>query len=620
MKAFRHALGSRDFLKLWAGQVISGLGDRLDQMGIIALYAAAGYSSITSTMALIAVLMIAPQTLMSSGAGWLVDRLDRRAVMISSDLLRALIVITLPFTFARYGDTAIYTSILLIGLLTSFFTPAKSALIPRLVPDRALNAANALSSTTNIIATLVGSFIGGQLAHHLGVDRGASPVPFFLVDMATYFISAGLLWRIVTSTRPIPVAREPDRPRERVVSFLRQQPDILFMLVTASLFWALAAVAYSAINSFAYVRFGGGVTGVGNMQAALGLGMLLGAMAVGRRPFEPVSFSRQIWAPLAALGAVAAVLAASQWLYLAVIVVMLLGALGAVVLVAVDTGLQRLTPDGLRGRVFGLKEQATAAAFVVPSLAFYLDSHVDAHLTPILFMSSFLLLCVAAFFLVHGLFEVLERHQGADWGPRWLNRLDGLNRLLCKRFHRLEHDELPLPAQGPALLVANHVSGLDPLLMIAASPRPLRFMIAWDEYERWWLKWLFRAIGCIPVGGPYGHRRALLAAKRALEAGEIVALFPQGGIVADDSAPVRLKRGVVMIAEMTRVPIYPVRLEGVSGAGRKIGAVFVRSRARLRRCDPLEYREGEHESLLAELGRRLATVRSVTTPAVPANP
>ena len=92
-----------------------------------------------------------------------------------------------------------------------------------------------------------------------------------------------------------------------------------------------------------------------------------------------------------------------------------------------------------------------------------------------------------------------EAANGADWGSRWLNRLDGLNRILCRRVHRLKHEPLKLPVSGGVLVASNHVSGLDPLLLIAASPRPLRFLIAREQYQRWWLRWLFRAVGCIPV-------------------------------------------------------------------------------------------------------------------------
>lgn len=207
----------------------------------------------------------------------------------------------------------------------------------------------------------------------------------------------------------------------------------------------------------------------------------------------------------------------------------------------------------------------------------------------------------------------LEKYRGADWGSAWLNRLDGFNRLLCRRFHRLRHDDLQLPSQGPALVVANHVSGLDPLLMIAASPRPLRFIIATEEYNRWWLRWLFRAIGCIPVDRQANPLRTLRTALAALEAGEIVALFPQGRIHVD-AAPLELKRGVAYLADKTGAPIYPLRVEGVRGRGRGIPSLFIRSRARLLRFEPLRYDRRQPQAFFERLERIL-----MGREAVPAN-
>jgi 1-acyl-sn-glycerol-3-phosphate acyltransferase len=116
--------------------------------------------------------------------------------------------------------------------------------------------------------------------------------------------------------------------------------------------------------------------------------------------------------------------------------------------------------------------------------------------------------------------RALERANGAEWGGKWLDRLDGLNRIFCRRYHRLSAECLPLPEQGPALLVANHCSGLDPLLPIAASRRPLRFIIATEQYHRFGLEWLFRAVGCIPVDRRGRPERAFRDALKALRAGE----------------------------------------------------------------------------------------------------
>lgn len=205
------------------------------------------------------------------------------------------------------------------------------------------------------------------------------------------------------------------------------------------------------------------------------------------------------------------------------------------------------------------------------------------------------------------LMRACDAAQVADWGRPWLNRLDGLNRIFCRRFHRLHADRVPIPQTGPALVVANHVSGLDPLLMIAASPRPLHFLIAREQYDRWWLRWLFDAIGCIPVTRHAPAARALARARAALERGEIVALFPHGRMHLDHEPPIPLKRGVVYLAAQTGAPIVAMRLEGVRGEGMTVPAVLLRSRVRLKSFPPFHYTGDAAEEFLQRLARALAS-------------
>ncbi len=183
---------------------------------------------------------------------------------------------------------------------------------------------------------------------------------------------------------------------------------------------------------------------------------------------------------------------------------------------------------------------------------------------------------------------VCLRANDADWGRGWRNGLDGLVRLFCRYFHRFEYQSIPLPEQGPALVVSNHVSGLDPLLLVTASRRPLRFLIAEEEYYRFGLTWLFRAAGCIPVDRSRRPDIALLQARRALERGEVIALFPHGRIHLDSDPPRKLKGGVVRLAQWHNCPICPARLDGIRGEGRAAPAVLIRSRARLRSFPPLD--------------------------------
>ena len=219
-----------------------------------------------------------------------------------------------------------------------------------------------------------------------------------------------------------------------------------------------------------------------------------------------------------------------------------------------------------------------------------------------------ILLVIFGLWLVRRLIAICDAANQADWGGTWLNRLDGLNRIFCRWFHGLSYETLPLPERGPVLIASNHVSGLDPLLLIAASRRPLRFVIAAEQYNRWYLRWLFRAVGCIPISRERNPRAALTAARRALARGEVVALFPQGRILPDHQPPVPLKRGIVLLSQMSGAPIVPVRINGVSGQGFTVRAVFMRSRARVEKRPLLRCRGHAPEWCLEQLSKALHEV------------
>ncbi|NOX76154.1 MAG: 1-acyl-sn-glycerol-3-phosphate acyltransferase [Gammaproteobacteria bacterium] len=207
--------------------------------------------------------------------------------------------------------------------------------------------------------------------------------------------------------------------------------------------------------------------------------------------------------------------------------------------------------------------------------------------------------------LVLQFLRACENASRADWGGAAINRFAGFISLYCRYFHRFQFDPLPLPEQGGALVAANHMSGLDPFLLIAASPRPLRFLIAREEYERFGLNWLFRRGRCIPVDRDRRPERALREALMALERGDVVVLFPHGGIHLDSDPPRKLKGGVVRLAQKMGLPICPVRLDGVRGAGHTVPALVIPGRARLKVRALLDCEGLDHEHCLAQLAHRL---------------
>ena len=206
-------------------------------------------------------------------------------------------------------------------------------------------------------------------------------------------------------------------------------------------------------------------------------------------------------------------------------------------------------------------------------------------------MTGTTILLVLSGLLVIGLFRLSTRCLKAnrtDWDSAWLNGVDGLNRLFCIHYHRLEPVELSLPESGPAIVVANHVSGLDPLLMIACSRRPLRFLIAREQYRRFGLTWLFRAAGCIPVDRENSPEKAMRQAFKALRDGEVVALFPHGKIHLDSDPPRRTKAGAARLAVISGAPVIPLRISGVARQGHVLSSVFMRGRAQVQRLSMIE--------------------------------
>lgn len=195
----------------------------------------------------------------------------------------------------------------------------------------------------------------------------------------------------------------------------------------------------------------------------------------------------------------------------------------------------------------------------------------------------------------------------ADWGGPHLNWLDGWARLICRYLHGLKNQPLDLPDRGPAIVVSNHVSGLDPLLMIAASRRPLRFLIATEQYQRRGMHWLFRLAGCIPVDRKGRPEQALRDARRALEQGEVIALFPHGKIHLDSDPPRPIKGGVLRLAAWTGAPVYPVRIDGVKAEGKIMSAPFVKDQVRLTLHKPLSIEQPNCQSSLAEIARAIET-------------
>jgi 1-acyl-sn-glycerol-3-phosphate acyltransferase len=213
--------------------------------------------------------------------------------------------------------------------------------------------------------------------------------------------------------------------------------------------------------------------------------------------------------------------------------------------------------------------------------------------------------------LVIGYFWLMRKLDDANiasWGNKTANRFDGLNRLFMHKYHRLPMVSFNLPVEGPAIVVANHISGLDAFMLLASSSRPLHFLIAAEQYNRYGFRWLFDLSGCIPVEKATRPERALRAALRALNEGKVIALFPFGRMHLDSEEPIKIKGGVAVLAERSGAIIYPARIEGAAVKKEVMPAVIKRGYPKLFPLEPIRIEENETpREMLSRLSEALSS-------------
>jgi 1-acyl-sn-glycerol-3-phosphate acyltransferase len=186
-----------------------------------------------------------------------------------------------------------------------------------------------------------------------------------------------------------------------------------------------------------------------------------------------------------------------------------------------------------------------------------------------------------------------------------VRRLMTANEGFCQIYHRVDLiGRCTLPARGPAILVSNHVSGLDPLLIQSVCPRMIVWMMAREYYNVKPLSWIFRTVEAIPVDRSGRDLAATRAAMRALEAQRILGVFPEGRIETS-SELLEFQTGVALLAIKAGVDVYPAYLDGTQRGKEMLRAFALPNRARLifGPSIPLDRSKTDRESLQAATAR-----------------
>lgn len=404
---------------MWWAQLISQFGDRLHQMALIKLVADRAPGS-TMGLAKLLAFTIIPVFIVGPIAGVYVDRWDRKKTLFICDILRGLLVLTIPLYFI-YKDSMvpIYIIVFLAFCCSRFYIPAKMSYIPDLVSKENLITANSLITTTGMIAFVLGAALGGFAVEMLGARWG------FIWDASTFFIS-GLLVISISRQIQVNLSKEEmlNRGREFIaieknifsemkegIKYLISLKEIRFVINMLFTLLSAAGAVYVVIIVFIQQTFHSETKHIGVLAVCLGAGLLLGTLAYGKwgKNFRwyNVIFSCLIFGGLMLI-LFASVVSGNPNIWIASGLAMILGLVIGPVFIASNTVVHMVSSDQMRGKVFSALEIVIHFAFLVAMLisSFLVEK---LNVAPVWVLGS-----VGLLFAVIGLSGMIRYRKGDD--------------------------------------------------------------------------------------------------------------------------------------------------------------------------------------------------------------
>jgi MFS family permease len=355
---------NRDFRLLYAGSLISLGGDWFLTVALFDLVL-----SLTGSATLVSVMLICqslPIFFVTPFSGPLVDRIDRRKLMIAVDLVRSLACLLPLLARSPALLPFAYAGVILISVGAGYFQPAMQAALPNVVAEEDLGPANVLMGSTWGTMLAVGAAIGGIVTMRLGRDTS------FVIDALSFVASAFLLWKMRARFSE---ERHPDHEHppmgealKQTVSYARGHRRVLALLTTKS-GYGIGAGVITMLSVFGREVFQAGAFGIGILFAARGLGAFLGPFAVRAaiRDQEGQYRAISLATLLFGVGYMSLGFSHSLWLGAAVVCVAHIG--GGAQWQVSSLGLQREVPDRLRGRVFAADHGLVTLTMSVSSMA-----------------------------------------------------------------------------------------------------------------------------------------------------------------------------------------------------------------------------------------------------------
>ena len=575
-------LRERRFAPMFWTQFLGAANDNLFKFAftLLATYHAAQWGGLDdkSVGFVIGAIFIIPFILFSATSGQLADKIEKGRLMRFVKNFEIAIMAIAAYGFATHHAAALFICVFLMGCHSTLFGPTKYAYLPQHLADFELTGGNGLVEMGTFVAILLGTMAGGILAGDLGAQYAAGAC-----------LGVAVLGRIASQFVPSSPAPEPQLKINwnpfsetwRNLAIAAQHRAVFNSLLGISWLWFFGSVFLTSFTPFSRDVLRGDENVVtlllGIFSFGIGTGSLLCERLSGKKieiglvPFGSIGmtvFAVELWFATHAMQVEAERTIGEflrdprSWRVMADL--FLLAMFGGFFSVPLYALIQARAEPTHRARIIAANNILNAIFIVIAALMCkgLLDSGLSF---PELFLVAGLMNAAVAAYIYMLVPEFLMRF--VCW-------------LLIHTIYRLDKSGMEnIPEKGPAMLVCNHVSFVDPLVVLAASPRPIRFVMDHRIFNTPIVSFVFRTGKAIPIAPAKDDAKLLEDAyaevSRALRAGELVAIFPEGRIT-DTGELYPFRSGIERIVERDPVPVIPVALRGLWGSffSRKGGAAF----------------------------------------------
>ncbi len=565
-------LASRRFGPFFFTQFLGAFNDNVFRQALILLIASGAVTAVSvNTLNNVALaLFILPFFLFSALAGQVADKYDKASLVRKIKFVEVCIMSAAAVGFFFDAVYFLLGVLFCMGLQSTFFGPIKYSIIPQQLDDKELVSGNALVEMGTFLAILLGS-ISGVLLKMDGVGDGVVAITVVALALLGYLAARG-----------IPSAPAADdglkinwnlwKETWHIVGYAREVKSVWMCVLGISWFWFLGAAYTTQLKVYVdnYLLGTDGLYAVllGTFSIGIGLGSFLCEKLSGKRVELGL-------VPLGSIGL--SVFGVDLFFSYAG-----LQGNGQVDIAGFlqQAGGYRVLMDLLGIGVFG-------GFYIVPLFAFIQHRSNPKHLSRIIAANNILNallmvgsavagivlvgvleLTVPQFFLALALANVLVASYIYTVVPEFLIRL--LVWMLTHTMYRVKHHGMEhIPDEGPCMLVCNHVSYVDALLLAGAIRRPVRFVMFKPIYDMPLLNYIFRTGKTIPIDSktrnPVIYERAFVRIREELEAGEVVCIFPEGKLT-EDGEVAEFRAGIEKIVADYPVPVIPMALSGLWGS------------------------------------------------------